>query len=73
MSAQDSTPRNHMRKVHTGRVGSSVFVTVRRTCSIGEMSSSSSSPWVCMFISGSTVPIVVGGEDEEEEEDRERF
>lgn len=38
----DTTPKNHMRKVKTGRVGSSTFDTVRRTSSIGEMSSSSS-------------------------------
>lgn len=37
---QESNPRNHIRKVQTGIEGSSSLETVRRTCSIGEMSSS---------------------------------
>lgn len=40
--AHERRPRNHMRKVHTGSVGSSVFFTVNRTSSIGDSSSSSS-------------------------------
>lgn len=39
--AHDIRPKNHIRKVHTGRVGSSLLVTVSRTCSMGDMSSSS--------------------------------
>lgn len=35
----DIRPRNHIRNVHTGRVGSSVLATVSRTSSIGETSS----------------------------------
>ncbi|PON73570.1 hypothetical protein PanWU01x14_057520, partial [Parasponia andersonii] len=40
--AHESVPKNHIRKVNTGRVGSSVVGTVRATCSTGEFSSSSS-------------------------------
>lgn len=39
---QEIKPKTHIRKVHTGRVGSSVVGTVKRTCSIGDISSSSS-------------------------------
>lgn len=35
-------PSNHIRKVHTGREGSSVIGTVRRTSSIGDSSASRS-------------------------------
>lgn len=42
-SEHESRPRNHIRKVQTGRVESSVFVTVSRTSSIGDTSSSSTS------------------------------
>lgn len=36
----ESVPKNHIRKVRTGSEGSSVVVTVRATCLIGEFSSS---------------------------------
>lgn len=39
---QERVPRNHIRKVRTGREGSSVVGTVRATCGIGEFSSSDS-------------------------------
>ena len=38
--AQESVPKNHIRKVNTGRLVSSVVGTVRATCSTGEFSSS---------------------------------
>lgn len=58
-------PRAHIRKVHTGRVGSSSFETVKRTSSTGETSSSgrecrvgvdmagAKGERVCMCVSGS--------------------
>jgi len=42
MSAHDSSPMLHIRNVHTGSDESSVVGTVSRTCSIGDVSSSSS-------------------------------
>lgn len=39
---QETSPNDHIRNVHTGRLGSSSFETVRRTSSIGETSSFSS-------------------------------
>ena len=46
-SAHENKPMNHILKVHTGRLGSSVLVTVSRTSSMGE--SSSSSPSVALM------------------------
>ncbi|CAI0408849.1 unnamed protein product [Linum tenue] len=42
-TTHDSVPRTHIRKVSTGRVGSSVVGTVIATCFTGEFSTSSSS------------------------------
>ena len=39
---QENNPRNHIRNVQTGSVGSSSLGTVSLTCSTGETSSSSS-------------------------------
>ena len=51
---------DHILKVQTGRVGSSVFVTVSRTSSIGE-TSSSSLPVVVVYGGGaSKVPMWSG-------------
>lgn len=41
---QESKPRNHIRKVHTGRVESSLLDTVKRTSSTGDCSFSVASP-----------------------------
>ena len=41
-STQDTVPRTHIRKVSTGREGSSVVGTVSATCFTGEFSSPSS-------------------------------
>ena len=41
-STHETVPRTHIRKVSTGREGSSVVGTVRATCLIGEFSSSGS-------------------------------
>lgn len=43
---QETSPKNHILKVHTGRKGSSVLGTVKRTCSIGDISSSSSASFL---------------------------
>ncbi|KAL5855131.1 hypothetical protein ACOSQ4_004933 [Xanthoceras sorbifolium] len=54
--AHETRPKNHIRNVHTGRVGSSVLVTVSRTSSTGESSSSSSTAVaVVVCCSGSMV------------------
>lgn len=42
--AQDVIPKNHVRNVKQGNVGSSVIGTVSRTCSIGESFTSSAKP-----------------------------
>lgn len=49
---QDERPKDNTRKVHTGRHGSSPVDTIRRTSSIGDKSSYSSS----------TVPPFIAGE-----------
>ncbi|CAL1413126.1 unnamed protein product [Linum trigynum] len=41
-NTQESVPRTHIRKVSTGRVGSSVVGTVIATCFTDEFSSSTS-------------------------------
>lgn len=41
-------PKNHILNVQTGSVGSSVFVTVKRTSSIGDVSSSENSSAVAI-------------------------
>ena len=57
-------PNTHILKVHTGSDGSSVLGTVKRTCSIGDSSSSSSC--VMGLVGGdsvATVPIVADSLD----------
>lgn len=58
---QDKTPKNHILKVHTGRDRSSLLVTVSRTSSIGDSSSSSILLSVVALLvsgaSGSKVPM----------------
>lgn len=51
--AQEARPSVHIRKVHTGRVGSSSFETVKRTSSTGETSFSS------CFVAGSISRVLV--------------
>jgi len=64
-------PKNHIRNVHTGSVGSSVFLTVKRTSSMGEISSSSSSSFsMGVIFSVSNVFILL--ELERENDERER-
>jgi hypothetical protein len=51
--AHESRPKVHIRKVHTGRVGSSVLDTVSQTCSTRESSSSSTtSQATAVMVSG---------------------
>lgn len=50
--AQEARPSVHIRKVHTGRVGSSSFETVKQTSSTGETSFSS------CFVAGSISRVV---------------
>jgi hypothetical protein len=51
--AHESKPKVHIRKVHTGWVGSSVLDTVSRTSSMGDSSSSSTtSLMVVVVVSG---------------------
>lgn len=57
---QDMRPRTHIRNVHTGRAGSSVTGTVRRTCSMGEISSEVSDGTTSSFVGGL---VGVGGGD----------
>jgi len=65
-------PKNHIRNVHTGWVGSSVFVTVKRTSSMGEISSSSSSScFMGVIFSVSNVFILLELERESYERERE--
>lgn len=56
--AHEIKPKNHILNVHTGSVGSSVFVTVSRTSSMGETSSSSPAMSVGEYVfRSSTVPM----------------
>lgn len=68
--AHESRPKVHIRKVHTGRVGSSVLDTVSRTCSTGEsLSSSTTSQAAVVLVSGCGVCIskVAMGEGSKED------
>lgn len=57
-SAQEKRPKNHIRKVHTGRVGSSVLVTVSLTSSMGEISSSLRSRFFSRSVVAAAVVVV---------------
>lgn len=73
--AHERRPRNHILKVHTGRVGSSVLVTVRRTCSTGDTSSSSASEYrglgVVLELGGSSSRLPIEDMDQEKEGGKE--
>ena len=55
----ETSPRNHIRNVQTGWVGSSVLDTVSRTSSIGDTSSSSSKVVVVVLGFSRSEPMAV--------------
>lgn len=70
-STHEINPKDHIRNVQTGRVGSSSLETVSRTSSIGETSSSSSSGLLLVAESISMAAAIVAWSRRKRERERE--